>query len=156
MYRFQSTCAQQLWDAGSQFPDQGSNLCPLQIFSHWTPREVPILVVVNFIVCIMLRAMFQDLLFVLVARSRNQFCWGASSIVYCCSAFVSAANTPLYEHSVVHLPSFLSKGIFGLFLIAKVFFPSIRHCDKHQGYIISLKPQSYKIEFFTSIFFGEK
>ena len=39
------------------------------ILNPWTPREVPILVVVNFIVCIMLRVMFQDLLFVLVART---------------------------------------------------------------------------------------
>ena len=47
------------------------------------------------------------------------------------------------------------RAFLGLFLIAKAFLPSVRHSDKHQGYIISLKPQSYKIGFFTSIFLGE-
>ena len=39
-----------------------------QILNHWTPREIPVLVV-NFIVCIMLHVMFQDLFFVLAART---------------------------------------------------------------------------------------
>ena len=52
-------------------------------------------------------------------------------------------------------PISCQRAFLGLFLIAKAFLPSVRHSDKHQGYIVSLRPQSCKIGFFTYIFLGE-
>ena len=122
-----------------------------QILNHWTPREIPVLVVVNFIVYIMLHVMFQDLFFVLAARTS----YAARGHPALCIAAVHSFWL-LIRHCVNTVqfiyPSACQRAFLGLFLIAKAFLPSVRYHDKHQAYIISLKPQSYKIGFFTSIF----